>query len=80
VERRKQREEERRQIEEQRRQVEKQEEEQRRQIQAQKLQDMFRECKRKPEASWCRMWLSQDARMMKEKEAQGGDGVKEVVA
>ena len=41
---------------------------------------MHRDCERAPEGWWCKMLLQKDAKSEKEEEAQGGDGVKEVVA
>jgi hypothetical protein len=41
---------------------------------------MLRDCERAPEDWWCKMLLQKEAEMKKEREAQGGDGVKEVVA
>ena len=70
----------RKQKEEQAKAEAKANEEQRRQNQKQKLQDMHRDCERAPEGWWCKMLLQKDAKSEKEEEAQGGDGVKEVVA
>ena len=76
----KMREEERKQKEEQEAAEAKANEEQRRKIQKEKMKNMLRDCKRAPEGWWCEMLLQKDAKLKKEKEARGGDGVKEVVA
>ena len=70
----------RRQREEQAAAEAKANEEQKRQIQKEKLKNMLRDCETTPEGFWCGMLLQKDAEMKKEKEAPGGDGVKDVVA